>query len=138
VQENYIAQGEKDLLSIAKNVLRHCNKSKVFALEGELGAGKTTFIGALCRELGVTDHVLSPTFALIHEYSNHEVVYHIDCFRLKSAAEAIDAGLNEYLDGKNFCFIEWPQIIKTLLPEKINRIELKVKEDGSRLISISC
>jgi tRNA threonylcarbamoyladenosine biosynthesis protein TsaE len=136
--ENYIAHEENDLSSIAKKVLNFCRNSKIFALQGELGAGKTTFVAALCHELGVKDHVLSPTFALIHEYSNDEIVYHMDCFRLKSAAEAIDAGLDEYLDGENYCFIEWPQIIKTLLPEKINRVELSVKEDGSRIISISC
>lgn len=100
--------------------------NKVFAFYGEMGAGKTTFIKAVCRALGVTDNITSPTFALVNEYldKNGSPIYHFDCYRLKSIAEAYDIGAEEYLYSNQVCFIEWPEKIEEMLP--LNRVVVSI------------
>ena len=100
-----------------------------------LGAGKTTLIKVLCEQLGVSDHVQSPTFSIVNEYGDS--VYHFDCYRLKSVYEAMDFGIEEYLDSGKYCFIEWPEIIEPLLPNEILKIKIEHTENNTRNIAIN-
>lgn len=112
----------------------------VFAFRGEMGAGKTTFINALCAELGVTEGTASPTFAIINEYRSDttaELIYHFDCYRIESLDEAEDIGVEDYFDSGALCFIEWPERIDPLLPLDTVDVEIKVNPDDSRTISLT-
>lgn len=130
----------KDLTKIseaAETFIKSIGESKVFAFQGEMGAGKTTFIKAICQTLGVVDNITSPTFALVNDYNtpNDGHIYHFDCYRLRSQAEAYDFGAEEYFYSGNFCFIEWPDKIDGLLPDDTVWVNIAVKEDGSREVS---
>ena len=110
----------------------------VFAFHGEMGAGKTTFIKALCKKLGVEDEVNSPTFAIVNEYrsaTTAELIYHFDCYRLKKVEEAMDLGFEDYMESSALCFIEWPEIVEDLLPGDTVHVSITVGEDGSRTIT---
>jgi tRNA threonylcarbamoyladenosine biosynthesis protein TsaE len=111
-------------------------EERVFAFYGGMGAGKTTFIKALCRELGSADYVTSPTFALINEYStsNGSVIYHFDFYRIKKIEEAFDLGYEDYIYSGKYCFIEWPEMIESLLPEGIVEVRIREAEKGVRLV----
>lgn len=108
----------------------------IVAFSAPMGAGKTTFIAALCRELGVTDEVNSPTFSIINEYRSATGVpiYHFDFYRLETAAEAGDIGLEDYLESGALCLMEWPEIVEPLLPADTLRVEIRPLPDGSREI----
>ena len=103
-----------------------------------MGAGKTTFIKALCRELQVQDTVTSPSFTLVNEYQTKrgEMVFHFDFYRIKSIREVFDLGYEEYFFGASYCFIEWPGKIEELLPETVVNVNIKVMQDGSRNIEL--
>jgi len=120
----------------AQTVLDFGRDVPVWLLEGEMGVGKTTFIQALCRGLGVTGPVQSPTFALVNEYATVPggTVYHFDFYRIKSEVEALDLGVEEYFDSGNFCFVEWPSKIPNLWPPQYLSIHLEVQPDGSRVV----
>ena len=107
---------------------------RVFAFYGAMGAGKTTLIKALCHELGSSDYVTSPTFALINEYStsNGSVIYHFDFYRIKKIEEAFDLGYEDYIYSGNYCFIEWPEMIESLLPDGIVEVRIRETENGVR------
>ncbi len=111
---------------------------KVFAFNGKMGAGKTTFIKAICEELGVTDNVNSPTFSIINEYrtDKSEVIFHFDCYRIENIEEALNIGAEEYLYSGNYCFIEWAENIASLLPNSIINVNIEVEMDESRRIKI--
>ncbi len=129
---------------------------RVYAFHGQMGAGKTTFVKQLCEELGVTDIVNSPTFAIVNVYdlparessaaesgsvfSSAAVqcseIYHFDCYRIKDLREAYDMGTEEYLYSGNYCFIEWPEMIEELLPEDTVHVTLTVNEDGTRTMKV--
>lgn len=95
-------------------------KARLFALSGELGAGKTTFVSEFCRQLGIKDAISSPTFGIVNEYRLAKgPVFHIDCYRLETIAEALDIGLEDYLEQAVYCFIEWPALIAELLPTDV-------------------
>lgn len=113
----------------AKLLLNHFSDERVFAFYGTMGAGKTTFIKAICHELGSNDYVTSPTFALINEYTTKSgsVIYHFDFYRIKKVEEAFDLGYEDYIFSGNYCFIEWPEMIEQLLPAGI--VEVRIKED---------
>jgi tRNA threonylcarbamoyladenosine biosynthesis protein TsaE len=102
----------------ASEFLKSCNNYKVFAFSGELGAGKTTFISALCKELKVTETVTSPTFSIIQEYKSIEnkIIYHIDLYRIKSSHEAMEAGIEDCLNSNEICFVEWPEKAPDIFP----------------------
>jgi tRNA threonylcarbamoyladenosine biosynthesis protein TsaE len=104
--------------NIAKQFVSHLNNLKVVAVNGAMGAGKTTFIHAVCRQMGVTGTMSSPTYSIIQQYytTNNVIINHIDVYRLKDTNEAIHAGVEDAINSGDFCFIEWPEKIKDILP----------------------
>ena len=129
----------EELPSAAHAFLADMGDRTVVALHGEMGAGKTTFINTLCRELGVeTDATTSPTFALVNEYRSDttaELIYHFDLYRLESLDEAMDMGIEDYLDCGALCLIEWPDIIDPILPDDTIDLNITANPDGSRTFS---
>lgn len=111
---------------------------KVFAFYGKMGAGKTTFIKAVCEELGVEDVINSPTFAIVNEYvdGNGEPVYHFDFYRIKKEQEVLDIGYEDYVYSGHVCFMEWPELIENLLPDDAVKVTIEEETDGSRKVSI--
>jgi tRNA threonylcarbamoyladenosine biosynthesis protein TsaE len=109
----------------------------VFAFYGHMGAGKTTFIKAICEELGVEDVVTSPTFAIVNEYTTAEdiPVYHFDFYRIKKLEEVYDMGYEDYFYGDGLCFIEWPEMMEELLPEGAIKVQIKENADGTRTVN---
>lgn len=118
----------------AKEFVAQMGDNKVFAFYGKMGAGKTTFIKAICEELGVEDVVNSPTFAIVNEYTDGEgePIFHFDFYRIKKESEAYDIGFEEYVYSGHLCFMEWPELIEDLLPEDTVRVSIEEVEDGSR------
>ena len=116
----WVCKNADELPGIAGQLLAEAGDHRIFAIYGEMGAGKTTLVKSLCRQLGVTEMVTSPTFTIVNEYqaANGLPVYHFDFYRIKSEAEAFDLGYENYLYGGNYCFIEWPEKIATLLQER--------------------
>ena len=111
----------------------------VFAFYGNMGAGKTTFIKALCKVLGVEDEVNSPTFAIINEYRSEttaELIYHFDFYRIKKLEEVYDLGYEDYFYSGAICFIEWPELVEELLPIDAKKVTITENSDGSRTITI--
>ena len=121
----------------AQQFIDHMGDARVFAFYGNMGAGKTTFIKALCECLGVTDTVTSPTFAIVNEYEGHQPVYHFDFYRIRRVEEAYDLGFEEYCYSGHLCFIEWPELIEDLLPEATVRVTIETLTDGSRRITMN-
>jgi tRNA threonylcarbamoyladenosine biosynthesis protein TsaE len=121
-------------------ILKECEPHRVFAFDGQMGAGKTTLIKKLCEEMGTMDVVNSPTFAIVNVYDVEQPykgeVYHFDCYRLKDIREAIDFGAEEYLYSGNYCFIEWPDMIEALLPEDTVFVKIIPMENGDRQLRI--
>lgn len=111
--------------------------STVFAFFGRMGAGKTTFIKAVCQQLGVTDDVTSPTFAIVNEYldAQSRPIYHFDFYRIKRLEEALGIGLEDYVYSGNVCLMEWPEMIGDLLPDDACLVSIEEQPDGSRVIS---
>ncbi len=123
----------------AKEFISAMGDNTVFAFYGKMGAGKTTFIKAVCEELGVTDVINSPTFAIVNEYrsdENGELIYHFDFYRIKEEEEAYDFGYEDYFYSGNYCFIEWPNKIPNLLPDDAKTIEIEITSPTSRKIII--
>lgn len=121
----------------AKEFIAAMGDNTVFAFYGKMGAGKTTFIKAVCEELGVTDVINSPTFAIVNEYrsdENGELIYHFDFYRIKKLEEVYDMGYEDYLYSGALCFIEWPELIEDVLPGDAVKVYIDELEDGSRKI----
>ena len=139
-KSNLLMVNEKNETVGALEILRTNEPHRVFAFEGSMGAGKTTFIKKLIKEMGSMDIVNSPTFAIVNVYDVEQPyrgeVYHFDCYRLKDIREAIDFGAEEYLYSGNYCFIEWPEILKPLLPQETEWVHITVLPDGSRQLTI--
>ena len=123
----------------ARKFVDEMGENRVFAFYGKMGAGKTTFIKAICEALGVKDVVTSPTFAIVNEYADAvgEPVYHFDFYRIKNLKEAYDIGCEEYFYSGSPCFIEWPEMVEELLPEDTVSVTIEVLEDESRTITIA-
>lgn len=120
----------------AIDILQTTEPHRVYAFYGKMGAGKTTFIKAICEELGVEDVITSPTFALVNEYTagNGDPIYHFDFYRIKKIDEVYDMGYEDYFYSGNLCFLEWPELIEDLLPEDVTKVTIHTEEDGSRTV----
>ncbi|GIV35214.1 MAG: tRNA (adenosine(37)-N6)-threonylcarbamoyltransferase complex ATPase subunit type 1 TsaE [Chitinophagales bacterium] len=132
---------ENQLQEAARQILEYCKNRIFFAFYGEIGAGKTTLIKAICLALGCKDAISSPSFSLINEYHlqpglTPERIYHIDLYRLESIREALDIGLQEIFHSSQYCFVEWPQVAETFFPDTAVRIYLSINADNSRTIRI--
>lgn len=124
----------------AREFVAAMGDNTVFALYGNMGAGKTTFIKALCQELGVSDVVASPTFAIVNEYRSDatgELIYHFDFYRIKKLEEVYDMGYEDYFYSGALCFIEWPELVEELLPEDAVKVSIEEQEDGSRTLTFN-
>ena len=136
---NILLLDEKNRQVSALDILKRTEPHRVYAFEGQMGAGKTTFIKKLCEEMGTLDVVNSPTFAIVNVYDVERPykgeVYHFDCYRLKDIREAMDFGAEEYLYSGNYCFIEWPERIEALLPEDTVWVKIEPQENGDRLLT---
>ena len=123
----------------AREFIRNMGDDTVFAFYGKMGAGKTTFIKALCKLLGVEDEVNSPTFAIINEYRSEttaELIYHFDFYRIKKLEEVYDLGYEDYFYSGALCFIEWPELVEELLPTDAKKVTITENSDGSRTIAL--
>lgn len=122
---------------VAQGLLEHHTDQRVFLLDAPMGAGKTTLIKMLCRHLGVTDNMSSPTYALVNEYRGKaaDPIYHMDLYRLEKIEEALEIGIEEYLYSGHYVFIEWPQLIEPLWPEEAVQVSIEVTGPTSRLIT---
>ena len=134
-----LVKDKKHLLSAARELLKYCGRKKIFAFYGAMGSGKTTIIKAICEILGAVDIVSSPTFTLVNEYktTGGETLYHIDFYRIKKQEEVFDFGVEEYLTGDSYCFMEWPELVEEILPDERVNIRITVEEDGQRTLSVS-
>jgi len=123
----------------ARQFIDHIGNRTVFAFNGKMGAGKTTFIKAICQAMGVKETVNSPTFSIVNEYeaADGRIIYHFDCYRINNIQEALDLGAEEYLYSGNLCFIEWSENIAPLLPDTIVNVEIEEMENGKRKIYIA-
>ena len=122
----------------ARQFIDQIGDRTVFAFNGKMGAGKTTFIKAICEEMGVKETVNSPTFSIVNEYegSGNRIIYHFDCYRINNIQEALDLGAEEYLYSGNLCFIEWSENIAPLLPDSIVNVNIEEVENGKRDVVI--
>lgn len=121
----------------ASEFVAQIGNRRVFAFYGGMGVGKTTFIKAVCEQLGVEDAVTSPTFAIVNEYdSNMGPVYHFDFYRIKNLAEVMDLGFEDYAYSGNLCLMEWPELIEEILPEDTVVVHIAEIENGMRKITI--
>jgi tRNA threonylcarbamoyladenosine biosynthesis protein TsaE len=121
----------------AKQFIENMGNGKVFAFYGSMGAGKTTFIKAICECLGVEDVITSPTFAIVNEYRSEasaELIYHFDFYRIKKLEEVYDMGYEDYFYSGALCFIEWPELIEEIMPQDATKVTITEQEDGSRLV----
>ncbi|HMQ48332.1 MAG TPA: tRNA (adenosine(37)-N6)-threonylcarbamoyltransferase complex ATPase subunit type 1 TsaE [Saprospiraceae bacterium] len=130
-----VVEKKEALEQAAQQLLQWSKGGKKWAFVGEIGAGKTSLIQALCIRLGVEQEVLSPTFSLVNEYGHPAGrIYHIDLYRLHDLEEALDIGIENYLYDDQYCFIEWPQLVEDLLPEDTIFIKLEIIGDSARKI----
>ena len=132
-------QSPEQIREAARQFIERMGDSTVFALYGKMGAGKTTFVKAVCEELGVTDMVTSPTFAIVNEYRSDttgELIYHFDFYRIKKLEEVYDMGYEDYFYCGAVCFIEWPELIEELLPGDTVKVTIEEQADGTRLLTM--
>jgi tRNA threonylcarbamoyladenosine biosynthesis protein TsaE len=134
-----LIKDKRHLAMAAKKLLKHTGENKIFAFYGSMGAGKTTFIKEVCKLLGSVDIISSPTFTIVNEYKtlNGDSLYHIDFYRIKKQEEVFDFGVEEYLTGESYCFIEWPELVREILPPETVSVRLTVLEDEQRTLLIS-
>ena len=128
-----------NIREVAKQFIAAMEDNTVFAFYGKMGAGKTTFIKAICEELGVTDVINSPTFAIVNEYRSDEtgeLIYHFDFYRIKKLDEVYDMGYEDYFYSGALCFIEWPELVEEVLPGDAVKVTIEEVEDGTRSVRL--
>ena len=133
---NIIIRDIDSIGEAARQFVEDMGDSTVYAFYGKMGAGKTTFIKAVCEQLGVRDVINSPTFAIVNEYMDGKgnPIYHFDFYRIKRQEEVLDIGYEDYVYSGNVCFMEWPELIEDYLPEDVVRVTIEEAEDGSRTV----
>lgn len=134
-----IIKDKKHLHQAASKLLKESDGKKLFSFYGGMGAGKTTIIKAICEELGAIDIISSPTFTLVNEYKTKkgEALYHIDFYRIKKLEEVFDFGVEEYLTGESYCFMEWPELVEDVLPSDTVKVRISVDVSEQRILSVS-
>jgi len=127
-----------EIATAAKQFVDNIGDRRIFAFYGSMGAGKTTFIKAICEELGVEDVITSPTFAIVNEYTTSEgdPLYHFDFYRIKKLDEFFDMGGEDYFNSGSLCFIEWPELIEEVMPEDAVNVTIEEQPDGSRMVTV--
>lgn len=131
-------QSLTELPQIAKEITVFAKEYKIWEFDGEMGAGKTTLIKAICKELGIEENVSSPTFSIVNEYlsNNNNTIYHFDFYRIQDEEEAFDMGVEEYFESGNHCFLEWAELIPSYLPEERLKISIQIIENDERIINL--
>lgn len=132
--------GIEELEKTASEIVKFAGDLKFWILKGDMGAGKTTLIKAVCKHLGVTDNVTSPTYSIINEYvtESGQAIYHFDFYRIKDESEALDIGVDEYFDSGKYCFVEWPSKIPSMLPESnFLYVSISLTDNDNRLIELN-
>jgi tRNA threonylcarbamoyladenosine biosynthesis protein TsaE len=134
-----LIKDKRHLSAAAKKLLKYAGDNKIFAFYGSMGAGKTTFIKAICKVLDAVDIITSPSFTIVNEYRTlkGETLYHIDFYRIKKQEEVFDFGIEEYLTGDSYCFMEWPELVREILPPGIVNVIITVDENEKRTLFIS-
>jgi len=130
----------EEINEAARQFVEAMGDNTVFAFYGKMGAGKTTFIKAVCTLLGVTDNITSPTFAIVNEYRSSiagELIYHFDFYRIKKLEEVYDLGYEDYFYSGAICFIEWPELIEELLPGNTIKVTIEEEADGARVLTMT-
>jgi len=127
------------IAEVSRRIIEEGTGYKIWVFDGQMGAGKTTLIKAICNELGIIDETSSPTFSLVNVYETKQgdEMYHFDFYRIKDEYEALDIGSDEYFYSGNFCFIEWAEKIPSLIPSKNLKISIKLGSNNSRIISVT-
>jgi tRNA threonylcarbamoyladenosine biosynthesis protein TsaE len=133
-----LIKDKKHLTAAARQLLNLAGEKKIFAFYGSMGAGKTTLIKTVCKLLDATDSVTSPTFTLVNEYrtSSGDSLFHIDFYRINKQEEVYDFGIEEYLSGESYCFMEWPELIEEILPPETLKIRITVGENEERILEL--
>ena len=133
-----LIKDKKHLTAAARQLLNLAGGKKIFAFYGSMGAGKTTLIKTVCKLLDATDSVTSPTFTLVNEYrtSSGDSLFHIDFYRINKQEEVYDFGIEEYLSGESYCFMEWPELIEEILPPETLKIRITVGENEERILEL--
>lgn len=127
----------QELRAVAAQILSAYADDRIFLLHGSMGAGKTTLVNALCKELGVEDATSSPTFSIVNEYSGERgTIFHFDFYRLKNEEEALDLGYEDYFYSGAYCFVEWPEKIASLTPDDARQISIEILSPNSRKITV--
>lgn len=136
--ENIYSYSLEEIQDIAKKIVGFCQEEKIWVFKGDLGAGKTTLIKSIAKEVGIEDRVSSPTFSLVNEYwnDNEEVFYHFDFYRVEDPSEVLEIGVEEYFYSSNYCWIEWAEKIPGFLPLDFMLIEIEILENGNRKITL--
>lgn len=133
----FIVNKVEELATVAKRIITQYPEERIFLFQGNMGAGKTTFINAICVALGVQDRTSSPTFSIVNEYASPKgPLYHFDFYRLKHENEAFDMGYEEYFYSGNYCFVEWPEKIANLLPLQYLDVTIEAAQNHSRRIRV--
>jgi tRNA threonylcarbamoyladenosine biosynthesis protein TsaE len=134
-----LIKDKRHLHFAAKQLLERSGDSRIFAFYGSMGAGKTTIIKAICETLGAIDIISSPTFTLVNEYktASGESLFHIDFYRIKKQEEVYDFGIEEYLTGDSYCFMEWPELIEEILPGETVKVKISVDDNEQRILTVS-
>lgn len=138
MEEKYIISSESELDTVSKNIVEKL-KHNLILLEGEMGSGKTTFVKYFISGLTGYKGVTSPTFSIVNEYQNSDgkPIYHMDLYRLETIEEALNIGIEEYLDADNLCLIEWPSLIAQIIPQNHHLIKLELSDNGDRVLTIN-